>query len=218
MLDNVIVLDLGRKQDYTPVGVINTIKTQSDIHKVKYEHRLIHLELLKNFTWDYFYQYLKKLTDNSVLRKAPIIVDANGIGDVVISNLRSMGFNVIPVLTTSGNFAENVSEDGSYHVSKRILVTTLGNSFEQGKWIFAKNIQHKDKIKEQFEGFQMKVTNAGNETFENAKDSIHDDIVTMCMIGNYILRKFHLDVFRKVNSGFKKKRTYNALQYKGAFR
>lgn len=205
-----LVSDFGKKVDATIIGIVETICRETDNMKKQYEHRLIDLFKFEKLDWPDLIKKFQNLYEIPELKNCPIIVDGNGLGDVVISYMKKAKLIVVPVLTTSGESETIDEESGAFHVAKKLLVSSFMQSISLKKWKFSNNLPHKDEMLLQFENFQLKISKAGNETYENVRDSVHDDMVTMCMIGNYVLRKRFIDAFKnKSFTAKKKQREYN---------
>lgn len=199
-----LIADFGKKVDDATIGIVETVKNSNEIYKTFYTHTVVDLFIYKGLPWDKLIDKFSYFYEIPELKGCPIICDANGVGDVVIDYMRKAKLNVVPVLTTTGE-RESINED-VFHVAKKILVSVFMQSLSLKKWFFAKKLPYSAKLLTQFENFQLKMSSNGNETYENAKDSIHDDLVTMCLLGNYILRKRFIDVFRTKNTIKRKKR------------
>lgn len=205
-----LVTDLGSKVDSTTIGVIETIEDCNHEFKRFYSHCLIDLFVYKKMKWTELIPIFKKFYELPGMKNAPIIVDGNGVGDVVISFMKQAGLVVIPVISTRGESESINSETGAFHVSKKVLAQTFMQTLSYKKWSFAENLMHKKELLLQFENFTTKTSSAGIETFENAQASVHDDIVTMCLIGVYVLRKIYIDVFaNKFCSAKRNQKKYN---------
>jgi hypothetical protein len=80
-----------------------------------------------------------------------------------------------PILITAGH-ATGTGDDGSMHVPKKELVSTL-QVLLQGARLKIARVPDRDVLVKELLAFRVKVTAAGNETFESWRDRYHDDLV-----------------------------------------
>ena len=110
------------------------------------------------------------------LCQAPLVVDQTGVGRAVVDMLRQATSGVIPVTITGGH-ATTVTEDNSYHVPKKELVTCLQVVMQGRRLQIARGLPDAATLVRELQQFQVRITAAANETFGVWRDGQHDDLV-----------------------------------------
>jgi Terminase RNaseH-like domain len=173
-----IGLDLGQSQDFTAVSVLAGTFTDDD---QKPTYQCVHLERFALGTsYPDIVRAMVTLTERPELcGDWQLVVDATGVGRPVVDLLReafgTLRRRVHPVSITGGG---KVSASAyGLCVPKRDLVLTLKVLLESGRLEFAgKWPETADLIRETL-AFQVKITNAANDTYGAWREGTHDDLV-----------------------------------------
>ena len=83
---------------------------------------------------------------------------------------------IYPVVVTAGHAATK-QEDGTWHVPKKVLVSSLALVHQTGRLIVPRKLVHGPTLAREMENFKAKITAAANETFEAWRTGQHDDLV-----------------------------------------
>jgi hypothetical protein len=103
-----------------------------------------------------------------------LVVDETGVGRAVCDLFDTAGMKPTRVSITSG--AEQSFVNGSWHVSKQVLVSTLDARLHTGELRFAKELLEAETMREELRDFRRHVSTAGRYSFE-ARVGKHDDLV-----------------------------------------
>jgi hypothetical protein len=109
-----------------------------------------------------------------------LVADETGVGRPVCDLLDTAGMKPTRVSITAG--AEQSFVNGSWHVSKQVLVSTLDARLHTGELRFAAELLEAGTMQEELKDFRRKVSVAGRYTFE-ARVGKHDDLVLAVAIG-----------------------------------
>ncbi len=179
----IIGLDLGQKQDYTAVAVVERVEQRND-HEDRPLLNLRHLERYALGTpygeqMDRVAQLAKNLQRRINLVRPPqpeLIVDATGVGVGVVEMLKERGLKYRAVSITGGT-AENHSK-GAYHVPKRNLVSRAVAPFEGRRLKIARGMRLVPELVKELENFKVKVNvRTAHDSYEAWRESDHDDLV-----------------------------------------
>jgi len=130
-----------------------------------------------------------------LLPGAWLIVDGTGVGRAVVDWFKRvpelMG-RIAPILITAGQAVSFV--DGYYHVAKIQLVSVLQTLMQSGRLKVAKGLDEADVLIRELATFKVKVTAAGNETFESWRERDHDDLVLGLAVAAWYAEQFPFTV------------------------
>ena len=188
-----VVSDLGKKQDQTITGIMHTKQVHKEGYECFFEHSLVYLAITGKITWDKLLDGMEMvvnmqgLHDDTGKRKPLLVVDGQGVGDVITDFARQRQIRVVPIVSVAGYTERFNKEEGSYYVAKSILAQTLVRNAESGVLKIAKGLAHEEEIRKQLKKYTAKYKKSAIMTYENAKESDHDDIVSMLTLGNYFL-------------------------------
>ncbi|MGE3803385.1 MAG: hypothetical protein AB7K24_01785 [Gemmataceae bacterium] len=125
-------------------------------------------------------------TDWEIEQPYPLVVDGTGVGRAVVDMFRSHGIHarLIPTLIT-GQLTDNEAtrkpdQFGYFHVSKSALVSAMEACLSSPDRFRVAQVEHAALLKRELAGFVRRQTLKGNETFEAARQSIHDDLTLAC--------------------------------------
>ena len=116
---------------------------------------------------------IARLPDHKRLK---VLVDRTGCGRPVVDLMRKEKLQVIPITITSGGSVSG-GMYGGYNVPKRELVSNLAILFQSDRLKIARTLPEAPQLVEELQNFKMKITLAGNDTYEAWRESDHDDIV-----------------------------------------
>jgi hypothetical protein len=187
-----IGLDLGRRQDYTALAVL-------EVHERPPEKPELHLRYLERYAlgtpyarqMDRVATLYRRLQDAARVpavvphhtlqgRPPELIVDATGVGEGVVELLKERGVRYRPVQITAG--ASSTFAGGRYRVPKRELVGRLVGPFESGRLKIAAGLRLVEELTDELLNFKVKVSTAGHESYEAWRESDHDDLVLACSL------------------------------------
>lgn len=200
MIRNVVGVDLGQQYDYTAISVIQTRekwttgenvpvswKTGDEDKMVTYHYYLRYLERFRAKYPDTVQRVVKitrKLEDDG---GTALLVDATGVGLPVVEMMREERLDPIPIIITGGNAI--TESDGGYHLPKRQMISTLQGLFESGRLKISKGINHLEELLEEISNFRVKITKAGNDTYEAWRETDHDDMVISIAMAAWYARR-----------------------------
>lgn len=112
------------------------------------------------------------------------VIDLTGVGRPVYEMMRGtrrgdgspMFRKIWPVLITAGHAATFDKAVGEWHVPKRVLVSSVAIALQEDVLKFGRDVPNVDELIDELEVFKMKITKAGNETFEAWRDGDKDDL------------------------------------------
>jgi hypothetical protein len=113
-----------------------------------------------------------------------LILDETGCGRPVADLFDTTGLKPTRVTITAG--AEQSFVNGSWHVSKQTLVSTLDARLHTGELRFAKELLDAETLREELRDFRRHLSTAGRYSFE-ARVGKHDDLVLAVAIGLWAL-------------------------------
>jgi hypothetical protein len=175
-------LDLGQAQDYSALAVAEQAPGAGAGGRRRYHVRHLH-------RWPLGTPYTAKPPQRGIVEdvavlitRAPapvtLVLDATGCGRPVVDIFRRAQLNVAlnAVLITAGH-AANFGADGSWHVPKIDLVGAVAACLEGRRLLIAPTLRLAAVLAQELMTFRVKVTAAGNETFESWRERDHDDLV-----------------------------------------
>jgi hypothetical protein len=109
-----------------------------------------------------------------------LVIDETAIGRPVGDIFDTAGMSPTRVTITSG--LDQSFVNGSWHVPKQVLISTLDARLHTGELRFAKELLEAGTMQEELKDFRRKVSAAGRYTFE-ARVGKHDDLVLAVAIG-----------------------------------
>ncbi len=155
----VIGLDLGQKQDYTAVAVVEKEERAGD-------KPMLYLRHLERYALGTSYgeqmdrvaalvEKIKGKANQARPRQPELIVDATGVGVGVVEMLKDRGLRYRAVSITGG-----ISESrggGTHHVPKRNLVSRAVAPFEGKRLKIARGMRLVPELVRELENFKVKV-------------------------------------------------------------
>ena len=177
--DYVVGLDLAQTVDYSALAVIERKyreATFDEAAKVTHAVRLLH-------RWPHGTSFPTIVADVSNLLAAPpleyadLVVDRTGVGAAVVDLFKAEidEGRLKQVHVTAGH--EVTYENGFYRVPKKELVSVLQALLQTRSLTVARDMPLAEVLSKEFLNFRVKITIAGNETFEAWRERDHDDLV-----------------------------------------
>lgn len=178
-------LDLGQKQDYTAIAVVERAEVKTGFDWVKWapvieiRHSLRHLERVPLGTSypDVVARVREVVRSGKLAGCCTLVADATGVGAPVMDLLRAsgLGCGLTPVTITGG---EKPSRDGSmWRVPKRDLVVGLQLMLETGEFRIAAGLREAETFVAELTNMRVKVSASGHEGFAVWREGTHDDLV-----------------------------------------
>ncbi len=178
-------VDLGQKQDYTAIAVVERWEAAGEPDRVRWEpavevgHRLRHLERVALGTpyQDVVGRVREVARSGELAGRCVVVVDATGVGGAVIDLLREadLGCELMAVTITGGPRASR--SDGGWTVPKRDLVVGLEVMLETGSLRIATGLREGETFMKELTGMRVKVSAGRREQFEAWREGTHDDLV-----------------------------------------
>jgi hypothetical protein len=182
-----IGVDLGQKQDHTAVAVLEKVRTQfyeRDPYTADFltttECRVVKVERLPLGTaYPEIVERVRTLALSASAsgQRVPVVVDATGVGGVVVDLLRARRLpgQMVPVTITGG---DKVTPDGAgYRVPKRDLIVGLQVAFETRQLAMDPRLRGLDVLVSELMSMRVAVSASGHERFEAWREGSHDDLV-----------------------------------------
>jgi hypothetical protein len=174
--DYFLGLDLGQTNDYTALAVLERTTTP-DFREASYALR--HLQRYQlGTTYTAIVTDIASIASRPALRDAPVVVDQTGVGRAVVDQLRQQPAiaQIVPVTITGGHTV-TTTDDGSWHVPKKELVTALQLLLQNRKLQIAQSLPEAKTLVHELQQFQVRITASANEVFSVWRDGQHDDLV-----------------------------------------
>jgi len=186
----IVGLDLGQAKDYTAIAILERMPIATSEREQRWTGS--HWSVQDRFDDTYLVRHLERpqlhtpypeivaklgaMMGSSELKGCTqLVVDGTGVGRPVIDMLRSAGLAPVPVSITSGQ--QVTRNHGFVGVPKSILVSTMQILFQTQRIKISKALALRPKLLEELSNFKMRITKAGNDTYEAWREAIHDDIV-----------------------------------------
>lgn len=179
-------VDLGQKQDFTALCVVEKLERRYDVvDKVTWQRlreTIYCLRYLQRVPLGTPYpavvaRVMKLVKNPKMMGPCEVVVDATGVGGAVLDMMRAAwpGGRLVPVTITGGNAA--VRSGTAWSVPKRDLVVGLQVMFEKGEVRIAGNVPEQGKFLKELMGMRVKVSAAGRDSYGSRREGEHDDLV-----------------------------------------
>jgi len=164
--DYFLGLDLGQTRDFTALAVLERQPpTDAGTAVEPPEYALRHLHRFPlGTTYTEIVPAVAALVRSGPLAESPVVVDQTGVGRAVVDLMRQAIGWVVPVTITGGH-AATVTEDHSFHVPKKELVTSLQVVMQSRRLRIARQLHEAAVLVRELQQFQVKITQAAHETF-----------------------------------------------------
>jgi hypothetical protein len=172
--DYFLGLDLGQTKDFTALAVL---EHQPATTAEKLDYALRHLRRFPLGTpYPAIVSAVTTMRKTGPLNGAALIVDQTGVGRAVVDVLRQTAGVVVPITITGGH-SVTVTEDGSWHVPKKELVTGLQVVLQNQRLQIARSLPEAATLVHELQQFQVRITASAHETFGVWRAGQHDDLV-----------------------------------------
>ncbi len=173
-------LDLGQAQDYSALCVVerSVVEEQGTGRKVGY-HAVRHLHRWKLGTpYTEIVEDVAELTARHPLPGSTLAVDATGVGRAVVDMFRvaDLPVRMVPISITGVTNA-HPADRGAWFVPKKDLVAVIQTLIHGDRLYIVPELKDAKILGKEIRQFRVKVTAAGNETFEALRERDHDDMV-----------------------------------------
>ena len=197
----IISVDPGQARDPTAISVLERSKMLAEERRVKpgnrsryaVEHKralerldVIHCERLPLHT-PYpnmvdrvaeVHQEAEKLD-----KDIEVVLDLTGVGRPIRDMMRPRFKRLQAVTITSGQSQSFDKVHGEWHVPKRVLVSVTAIALQNRALTINADIPDAPKLVRELEAFKVKISKAGNDTYEAWRDGDHDDLVLATALG-----------------------------------
>jgi len=119
-----------------------------------------------------------------------LVCDATGVGAPVIDLFRQRGLSPVAVTITGGTVV-NRGDDGAYTVPKRDLISSVAVLLEQRRLRISERLPEARTLVKELQGFQRRVSRAGNEQYEAWREGTHDDLVLSVSLAAWYREWWH---------------------------
>jgi hypothetical protein len=184
-----IGLDLGQKQDFTAIAVVERAEVATaEIDRVTYERirethfGLRYLERVKLGTsYPAIVERVRQVVEGRLAtERCTLVVDATGVGAPVMDMLRGarLGCAIVPVVITGGDRA--TQSGGIWRVPKRDLVMGLQVMFEERELQISEKLADAATLVTELMSMRVKISPAGHDSYgaaSGAREGPHDDLV-----------------------------------------
>ena len=198
-----IALDLGVLSDYTALTVIKKYYEWSTTVEGKKHPRydLIHLKRYPLHTpYSTIVEETKVLQQDERLRCSSwsknrkwniylprIALDRTAVGEGVFQLFEKAGCKPYGLII-SGGHNTNKLRHRQYSVPKKDLILTTLAEFEVGNLRLPRSLPYIDDLIRELTTFRVKLSPEGKESFENARERDHDDLVLSLCIGMWFIK------------------------------
>jgi hypothetical protein len=169
-------LDLGQTTDHSALAVV---ERTTQPHPTKPRQTVYHFAVRHLHRWPLGTSYPQVVTDVKTLfatlplKDTVLAIDRTGVGRAVVDHFVSAGISAsLQPLTITGG---EKSSAGS--VAKKDLVSAVQVPLQDRRLKIAAGLPLASVLAEELAAFRVKVTLAGNETFEAWRERDHDDLV-----------------------------------------
>lgn len=186
MIKYFVGLDLGQKQDYTALCIIEKVEIKNDNE--------YHVRYLKRYSLSTLYpdivRDVKSLVEKEPLSEGyKLIVDATGVGIPILDMMREMDLKPIGIWITGGDSIGDKA--GGWTVPKRDLVSNLQVMFESGNLKIAKNLKDTPVLMHELQNFKVKINiKTGHDSYEAWRESDNDDLVLSVALASWYAKRY----------------------------
>lgn len=180
-------LDLGQTKDYTALVVIE--------RHGEGEHVVYHARHLQRFELGTPYPAIVSSVAEMLKRtplsdgKPRLAIDETGVGAPVVDLFRQAKLNatLYPIHITGGS---TINYDrGVEYVPKRDLVSVVQVALQTDKLKVARSLPEAQTLVRELQDFQVKITEAANDTYGAWREGTHDDLVLAVALALYTGKK-----------------------------
>jgi hypothetical protein len=177
----ILGLDLGQTNDSTALAVLQQSLRPRPDRPAEQETHYACLHMQRWFLGTPYPEIVRDVC--GIVRRPPLldpmlVIDRTGVGRPIYDLFAEAQPRawLRSIVITGGHTVSEV-EDGSLHVPKKELVSTLQALFAARRFVIAKGCPEGDVLAKEIGTFKVKMTAAANETFGAWRDGQHDDLV-----------------------------------------
>lgn len=181
-VDYFVGLDLGQSQDFSALSIAERhVPGRERPRRDERRYDVRHLQRWPLHTpYTEIVKDVRELVARPELRgrgRVTLAVDATGVGPPVIDLLQGVDLQayLMPITITGGFDASH--EGLRWHVPKRDLVSTVQVLLQANRLRIADVLPEAATLTEELQIFQVKITDAGNDTYGAWRTGTHDDLV-----------------------------------------
>jgi hypothetical protein len=181
----ILGLDLGQAKDYAALVVVEwrevaTGKLLPNLKTKMADH--YHLRHLERFHLGTSYPTVvarvkELMATPELARKTFLVADATGVGRPVIDLLHAERLQPTAVTITGGAQITRDPVTGYWNIPKRDLVSTVQVLLQGQRLKFAEGLPEVSILTEELLRFEVKITEAGTDTYGAWREGAHDDLV-----------------------------------------
>ncbi|MBI4748641.1 MAG: hypothetical protein HY774_09125 [Acidobacteria bacterium] len=170
-------LDLGQSKDYTALTIIERIETNGGDVVVQQVRHLQRWKLRTSYPT--IVREVTAMLNQPPLRHADttLAIDGTGVGRPVVDLFWNVKTDALirPVQIVAGS--KESHNDGFYHVPKRELVSLVQVALQTRQLRIAAELPEAEVLVKELINFQVKITDAANDTYGAWREGQHDDLV-----------------------------------------
>jgi hypothetical protein len=191
-------VDLGQKQDYSAVAVVEReviVGTRRDPVTWELDRRVVltvrHLERMPlGLSYlDVVGRVARLARSIRMTNPCELVVDETGVGAPVVDVLRRAGTRCVlwPVTITGGDREQSTGY--GYRVPKRDLVVGLQMLVESGGVELVRGLEEGEQFLKELRSMQVSVTTSGHERSDAGRNGEQDDLVMAVALACWRARK-----------------------------
>jgi hypothetical protein len=173
--DFFVGLDLGQAQDFTALAVLERPLVEGSEESSYALRHLVRWPLGTPYTT--IVPAVARLVAAAPLCGSDLVADQTGVGRALVDMLRAALVSRVVPVTITGGHAVSMTPDGSFHVPKKELVTSLQVLLQGRRLQIARSLPQARTLTRELQNFQVRITAAANETFGVWREGQHDDLV-----------------------------------------
>jgi hypothetical protein len=174
-------LDLGQARDYTAIAVLErtTVPPVDPALEAVDHYAVRHLERMPlGMPYTAICNHLVSLFARAPLTGTILAVDETGVGRPVVDLLDTSRIRAdLRPITITGGLEAHRGDGLGWKVPKKCLVSTMQVLLHGRRLTVAKSLPFTPILVEELLNFQVKITEAANETFGTWREGRHDDLV-----------------------------------------
>ncbi|MFN0167829.1 MAG: hypothetical protein ACKV22_15485 [Bryobacteraceae bacterium] len=190
-------LDLGKLQDYTAFVVVEYRHAYLGRDAVTFQHLYdwdLRVRRLHRFPLGTSYRDLIGLIEHEMRHRAlprdtPLVIDASGVGEVMVDLFKGSAFPVVPVTITGGDRAS--LSNGRWRVPRQLLAETLAVLIEQEKLGVVADLPYARTLLEELASFDAEIRPTARVSFRPRGEQQHDDLVMALALACWYFRKLN---------------------------
>jgi hypothetical protein len=174
----ILAVDWAMRRDHTAIIGMDCVRGNVNVLNIeRYRHR------------DYadLADRVRDIMAVPTMAGAILCTDRTGVGEAALSLLKERNLQAYGLSITAGT-SYNIVDKYTINVSKQEIVFALVALFNTGKIAINTMSLEGAQARRELENYVLKATANNNITYENAKDSIHDDIASAIMMGVWLYR------------------------------